>query len=90
MEDRSHADQAAADPSDRAGAETDASNQEAYRNHQLAAAASGVLPEPLPSGLCSNEDCGEEVEPGRRALGLGRCLACAKAFDSLSRLRGRR
>ncbi len=90
MDEMKHADQSAADPTDRASAEADASNQEALRNHRLAAAASGVLPAPLETGICSNQDCEEEVEPGRRALGLGRCLACAKEHDKASRMHGRR
>lgn len=90
MDEMNHADQKSTDPIDRASAEADMANQEALRNHRLAAAASGVLPTPNESGICSNQDCDEEVEPGRKALGLGRCLACAKEHDKASRMLGRR
>jgi hypothetical protein len=69
------------DPLDRAAAEVEASGREALQAHRLAAAASNVLPAPTGDGTCVEPDCGEEVEPGRRELGLGRCLACAQEHD---------
>lgn len=89
MEEMEHEAQHAADPVDRAGAEVEANDREALRNHQLAVAASGDLPEPKGDGMCS-DDCGEPVEPARLALGLGRCLSCAEEHERLRlrRLRG--
>jgi RNA polymerase-binding transcription factor DksA len=82
--------QCSADPTDRAGAEVEAANDEARRQHTARVAASGDLPAPLETGLCVEAACGEPVEPARLALGLGRCLACAEEHDRLRmrRLRG--
>jgi hypothetical protein len=90
VQDVQHEDQHAADPVDRAGAEVEAGVREAREAHQRNVKASGDMPEPLPDGTCANEMCGEQVEPGRVALGLGLCLGCAQERERLRlrRLRG--
>jgi hypothetical protein len=88
MDEMKHGNQDAADPLDRASVESDSANREAERNRQLAARANNVLPKPKASGLCS-DDCGEEVEPARKELGLGRCLACAMDHDKALRRKAR-
>jgi len=63
------------DPIDRAALEQDAALEEALSMQRRRSTAD--MPSPAEDGLCV-DDCGEEVEPGRIALGLGRCLACAR------------
>lgn len=71
------------DPIDRASAEADAANEDALRAH--AKRAAGDMPAAQDSGECI--DCGEEVEEGRRAIGLGRCLQCQKDYEAAKQRR---
>jgi RNA polymerase-binding transcription factor DksA len=76
------------DPLDRAGQQAEALNEEAQYLHRQRARASNILPDPDPAGACV--DCEEPVEEQRVALGLGRCIDCARKFEALQRNRGPR
>ncbi len=74
--------QHSADPLDRASEEADFNVREALRNQGLRAAMENPTPRRDPATgeiitLCIVQDCGEDVEPERLAIGLGLCSGCA-------------
>ena len=76
-----------ADVLEKATSEADFSVREARRRQELQAAAE--MPKPLKDAHGNATDecvsgCGEQVEPARLALGLGRCCACAHELEARS------